>query len=481
MSDLPGYTVTIGNRASASLSARSDSTGFLIGLALKGPINEAKLVTSSTQYEEIFGPRSTGFERLYDYVDVAFREGATAIYVVRLGHEGKIASASKEAVDTESKKSLKITAIYPGEWGNNLKAKIVLATTFTVTVEYEGSTVETSPAFTTKAEAVAWAVGSSYIRIEELSEGTIPKTQTLTLSGGEDGHTEVASTDAVTGLAAFKGDLGPGQVAAPGYTTEAFYLAVLAHAASKNRRALLDGPNTGTQGTIISAATALRGAPSSAARFGAMLAPWAIVPGVSLGTTRTVPYSAVQMGLTARAEAEGAGADDAVAGVKRASARYATGLTQTYAATAREELNTAGVIVAVLVRGTPTTFGNKTLVNPVTDPTWVNFANSRLVMAVAAAVGNIMEGFEFDKIDDLGHIFSDLEGSIVGVCTEFYLEDALYGQTPQEAFSVNCGPSINTEATIAKGELKAQVVIKASPNGEELSAEIIKIAISEPV
>lgn len=453
----------------------------MLGYSEKGSDTAPTLVISLADAAEKLGGRLSDAPLLYDSLDVAFREGASAIYVGRIVGTGAKA-ANSVLVDSESKKVLNVSAKSKGVWGNSLKVKAAVSgETFTLTVELSGTVVETSPTLTTSLEAVEWSKNTSkYVTLEANAESTKdPKVQTVELTEGDDKHSSGTTANLETAIALFTRDLGPGQIAAPGFTSEAVQKVLLAHAAANNRRALVDDPDTPTASTIAGHAVALRSVPSNAARFGTMLAPWAVVPGLSSSTTRTVPYSAVQMGLIARAAAEGRTANEAVAG-KLGKARYATGLTASFTDAQLEELNNSGVIAAKLVRGIPTTFGDRTLTNATTDSNWRGFAASRCIMDVASRASIVMENFDFAQIDGHGYVFKKLEGALSGeACMPLYLQDALYGQTPQEAFQVNTGADVNTPASIAAGEIKAQITLRVSPSGEFLTTEIVKVATTE--
>jgi hypothetical protein len=479
---LPGHTVTIGERVAAGVAAPSTANGFMVGVAERGSVTEPILCTSLTDAEAKIGGRVATYPYLWDALDVAFREGASAVYVGRADPEGNKTSA-ETLVDSESKKVLDVEANSPGEWGDELKVKVAASgEVFTLTVELEEVVVETSPELGTLQEAVEWAqTASSYITLALNGESAKnPKTQSVELKGGEDDF-EAKTADVEAALELFAHDLGPGQVASPGITTEAVREAVLAHARDNNRRALLDDEDTSEASTLSANAVALRSVEGNAARYGTCLAPWAKVPGLSANTYRTVPCSAVQMGLIARAESEGATPNQAAAG-KRGRARYATDLTQSFTDEDLETLNDGAVTAARVISGVVTTYGDRTIVNPTTEPNWASFAASRLVMGVAALADEVLSDYDFEQIDGRRLVFKKLEGDLAGrACMPYYLANSLYGQTPEEAFSVNTCPDVNTETTIAANEIKAQIAIRVSPLGEVLTVEIVKVPTTESV
>jgi hypothetical protein len=452
----------------------------MIGVCAKGPTDEPIKAISLADAIDHIGERVSANPYLYDALDCAFREGASVIYIGRaVGAEAAI--ASKDAVDASSKKTLKFLAKSPGEWGNNLKVDTTLtAGSIVIVVKLSGTVVETSPSLDTNAEAVEWGKSSSeYVDVEDTSAGEgggDAKTQSITLAGGKDDIAGVSTAQIETALGVLTKDLGPGQVAAPGFTTEAIHKALLTHAAANNRRVLLDDPIATTKSELMSHATALRG-PN--ARYGCLLGSWATVPGISLGTTRKVPYSGIQLGLIARSEAEGNNPNKAAAG-PRGKSKYATGLVTLFTDTERGELDDAGVNAAILVRGIVTTYGNVTLVNQTTEPNWKSFSSSRLVMGVAAKASEVLESYDFEQIDGHGYVFKKLEGDLKGAaCMPFYLDNALYGTTPDEAFFVNTGPDVNTPASITAEEIKAQIGIRVSPTASFLEVEVVKVPTGE--
>lgn len=477
MSPAPGHVVSIGDRAASPIAAASTSNGFLVGVCEKGPTGEPIKAISLADAIDSIGERLSTNPYLYDALDCAFREGASVVYIARaVGAES--ATASKAAVDAGGKTAFTVKAKSPGAWGNDIDVAITLSGGSVTLVVKEGSTtLESSPALATSAEVVEWAKSSTYVTVVIGEEAaTDAKTQTLELEGGKDDIAGVSTTQIETALNVLTKDLGPGQVAAPGFTTEAIHKALLSHAASNNRRALLDDPVESTAAELVSHATALRG-PN--ARYGCLLGSWVVIPGLSLGTTRKAPYSGVQMGLIARSEAEGNNPNRAAAG-PRGKSKYATGLVTTFTDTQRGELDDAGVIASILVRGVVTTYGNVTLVNQTTEPNWKSFSASRLVMGVAAKASEVLESYDFEQIDGHGYVFKKLQGDLSGAaCMPFYLDNALYGTTPDEAFFVNTGPDVNTPTSIAAEEIKAQIGIRVSPTASFLEVEVVKIPTTE--
>jgi len=481
----PGEETVLGERPAARTAAPSTSAGFLPIFTESGPTDAPEYCVSLAHLESLFGGRLADHPEGYDTADTAFHEGATGIYVKRIVGKNPVA-ASKVLVDGEGKTVATAEAKYVGEYGNNLKVKVTVAgEEATAVIETTaGQVLKSSGAKPTLKALIEWSEGTAIPVLLVAGESEkLPKAQTITLTGGTADLANATATQLDEGLGLLAEDLGPGQVAIPNFAgDEAAQLVTMVHCGLRNRRALLDDAIDADVAELVAHGTALAPAEGDVARFAALFGSWAIAPGLATGTTRTVPYSGVQMGLIARSEAEGNGPGKAVAGSKRGKARWVIGLVKTFTKEERAELSAAGVTCAILKKGVPTTFDNRTLVDETTDPDWVGLSESRLIMGVRERTRQVLEGFEFEDIDGHGYIFNDLAGEIgARACKPYYEADELYGESPEEAFVVNTGPQINTPASIEAEEIKAQVAVRAARTGRFLSAEVVKVPISEEV
>jgi hypothetical protein len=72
--------------------------------------------------------------------------------------------------------------------------------------------------------------------------------------------------------------------------------------------------------------------------------------------------------------------------------------------------------------------------------------------------------------------------ALTGVCQRYWRADALFGETPAEAFAVDTSyPGINTVDTVAAGEIHAQIRLRTSRIGEWVVLNIIKVPLQRPV
>lgn len=277
-------------------------------------------------------------------------------------------------------------------------------------------------------------------------------------------------------LAKLDKSLGPGQVFVPGATGKAVGNQddVLDHAAANNRIALLDAATpTSTAAQLTTQATTL--AASANARYGALFAPAGIIPGLTAGTTRTVQYAAIEAGIMSRNSSRYS-PNVPAAGVNGVS-RSAIDLSATYTDAERESLNTAGVDIARLIYGQVETYGYRTLASVASG--WSNLGNARLNMEIVAKAEAIGERYIFAQIDGRRIKVSQFAAELSAMLVPYYELGSLYGSTAQEAFFVDVGPSVNTDATIAAGELHAVIGVRMSPFAEYVVIEIVKVAADQ--
>lgn len=478
----PGIEIT--SRESTPPRSAPTDTGVwhVVGLTDRG-VAEPTRITSLAEFVEHLGDRTT-YSVLYDAAEAFFREGGNEFYFSRV--VGPSAAAATVILDDASAAdTLRVSANSAGAWGNALNVQIIAGATggtFIVIVTHDTlGELERSPELADKTAALTWAEVSEYVALAEAGSSVLDPAvvASTSLAGGGDDRNNITDANWQTALDALTRDLGPGQVSAPGRTTTAGHQQLLAHAASHNRVALLDLPDSASKSTLSAAAVALRS--SVNARYGAAFGPWAVIPGLALGTTRVVPYSAVQAGLIARFQAIGGSPNEPAAGVYGV-AQYAVGLSQPgWPDADRQDLNESGVNLARVLYGSVRTYGYRSLVDPVTARPWLMFSNGRLAMAIAAEADVIAERYVFAMIDGRRQKIAEFGGVLTGMLAGYYQQGALFGDIPEDAFDVNVGADVNTVARLAAGELRAVLTLRMSPFAELVTLEIVKIATTEVI
>ncbi len=465
---MPGVKVKIESASTAAFNAAATGKWFCAQLLEKGSVTKPILATSMQEFKELCGGR-VPYSSMSDAAETFFEEGGSELFLARVVGKTPLA-ASHILKDAEAGEALKIAAASVGEWGNSLEVEVVKiggGEEYKIVVFETGNAtaVLESPTFKTQVAAVTWAEGTPLVTVTVGSGKKNPTTLAKTaLAGGTYDAAEVEPEEWEAALGRFDAELGCGQVSAPGITSEAVLKAVEAHAEANNRTAYIDLPDSPASATLISEAAPLRAA--TGARRSAAYAPWAYIPGLAAGAPRKVPYSAVQAGMTARNDGGSTPppCGEAVAGTN-GHPRFATGLSQSWTAQQREELNTGSVNVArVMPNGSIETYGNRTLVKPEVEPAWEEVSSARLYMQIWSAGEELMAFAVFKNIDPNNILLSKIEGGLSG-----YLK-SLGGVL--ETYSVSTGPAVNTKATKARKEVVANIEVEPSAIAETASLSI---------
>jgi phage tail sheath protein FI len=440
----------------------------MVGLAdrgvVTGPITADLAVTSLADFTSKYGARQS-YSVLYDAVEAFFAEGGNRVFISR--YAGPAATKASAAVPVAGTK-FTATAKSVGAWGNNLTVGVASGV---ITVYENGTPVEVSPAQADVTAAQAWSTGSRYIDVTPVGSGALTDTVPVALTGGADDRVNATDTQRQAALDRFARSLGPGQVLLPGDTRTQAHQMLAAHANANNRFALLDAPDTATASTIIATAGTDRALGRDQARHAQLLAPWVTAPGTVSGTTRSIPPSAVQAGMIARSDSTTGNPNRAVAGANGIS-RFATGVKATFTDTDRSSLADAGVNV---ILSTPDagvlTYDDVTLVDPALNPEWLGAGGNREIMSLISDALGVAGAHMFAQNE--GPLSLDaFNGDLKAVCLQHKARGSLYGATPEEAFRVETGSTVNTPTSIQNRQLKAAVAVKISPNNRQVTVQI---------
>lgn len=483
----PGTEVILRDSTSPRSVPVDTGVFFACGLSDRG-LTQAIAVSSLTEFVTKFGARQS-YSVLYDVMDAFFREGGRKAYISRV--VGPAATTGLLTLNDRAGTplpTLRADAFGPGAWSSGITIQIangVATNTFIVTIRESGNVVEVSPDLATPDAAVAWSQTSNYIRLVNLNSATAapnnnPAVLAATaLSAGNDDRASIVDAQWTAALGKFDKGLGPGQVAMPGRTTSVAHTDLVLHASANSRVALLDTSDTAVVATLQGFATTLRGG-SLFEKWGAFFSPWIKIPGLTIGTTRIVPPSGTVAGLIARNDALG-NPNQPAAGANGVS-KFAIGLSQVaWDETNRGSLNSSGINVFRELQGGVRLYGFRSAVDQVVEPKWLQFNGVRTVMSYLSEADEIAESHVFKQLDGEGIEISKYGGELTGLAAQYYDKGALFGSTPEEAFSVEVGPSVNTTATIANGELHAVVGLKTSPFAERVYVELVKVGVTEAV
>jgi hypothetical protein len=486
---LPDVIVTVTSAAAPATEPSDTGQAFFVGVTQRGRTDQSMALSSLQDFLTYCGQRLVS-SVLYDAVETFFSEGGRVLYVSRVFGAGA-ATATLNLLDSGAAIALVVKAGQggqqdPGTWANGAAgglsvAVVSLSSGYQIQVLLNGVQVEASWPLVTQQDAINWSQQSKYVTIA-LGAGTIAPAVAgaANLAGGTDGSSTV-DADWQAALDRISSVLGPGQICAPGRTTSAGQLQLLDHAQKANRFALLDGQDTATDSTLSSQAASLYAAPNNGRRYGQLCAPWDVIPGLTVGTTRTVPPCARLAAQYAVVDALG-NPNQAAAG-KNGKAKFVQDLSQPkWTDTQRLSLNNAGVTVSRRrFAGSIMTYGFRTLADQQQDAQWSMAPNVRCVMAYVAQAKVVGDNHEFDQVDGGGRELASFKGDLTGPALQLFGVGALFGATPAEAFLIDTGPGLNPPTNLAAGIMTAAVKLRTSPGAEQVQIQIIKTPITQSV
>lgn len=479
----PGVNVSVRTASAPTGPSRDTGTWYVVGQAERGPVDRPVLVRNMTDFETYFGDR-VAYSELWDCMDVFFHNGGLRSYVQRYvgpaATQGTLVLEDRAGVPLDT---LTVDSIEPGAHSADIAVQIAdgdADDTFEIFVYYRDALKERSGDLASPTEAVAWAAATSrWITVTDEDSATASPNNNpavlakTALSAGTDDRASATDTHRTNALALMGKELGCGQVSVPGATTDAIHTALNEHAAATNRTALCDAVDDGQEATLVAAAVAFR-ADNDEPERSELHAPRLIVPGLTAGTTRTVPMSPAIAALMARND--GVYGTSVPAAGRRGRLSYALDVTYEFTDDERETLNEAGVNIVRPLFGPMTMYGYRTLS---TDQNWISLSDQRLRMEIVNDAYILGEEFVFDQIDGQGHTIAAYGGALTAMLAGYYNRGALFGATPDEAFQVNVGDSVNTIETLANRELRAVLEVRMSPFAEMVVIEIVKTPITQ--
>jgi hypothetical protein len=147
----------------------------------------------------------------------------------------------------------------------------------------------------------------------------------------------------------------------------------------------------------------------------------------------------------------------------------------------RQTLNNSGVNVIRNMLGGFRNYGYRSLANPVTLPSWLDFGNVRYLMSLVSRCQAVGERYVFSQIDGTGNTQADYGADLASLCQADWAAGQIFGDVPETAFNVDTGPSVNTPTVIANNELRANVSVRPSPMAELVTILIVNTPITQVV
>ena len=455
--------------------AAQTGTWHIAALAERGRTDAPVLLYSLNDYDKWFGGRVSYGQR--DAVETYFRNGGVAVNMIRIvGPAATVATVNLPGA--ASAPSLAIDAA--GAGASTLTVSVeVSGSLFTLKVFEAGILLMVSPPYASPAEAVNWSNDNPYVRVRAVGSVIPVASAAVSIAGGTDDRASVTDVHRIAALNRIPSGAGPGQVSIPGATTSAAHIGVALHAKANNRFALLDAPNSSVTADLVAASTAARaGLTDLEQTYCFLVEGWAYIPGVAVGTTRTVPPSSIVAALMAARDALTGNPNDPAAGANGLPS-YMLGLARSnWSDTDRGELNDVGVNVFREIARSQRLYGYRTLVDiNSTEGGWLSASNARLRMAILSAADAISESFVFSQLTKAK--IAEYNGVLSGMLLGYYNLGALFGDTPEEAFVVDTGTTVNTPTTLAERRLSAVIGVRMTEFAEIVYMEFVKIPVNE--
>lgn len=473
---IPGVLIQELDAAPLSAARLRLSTPFVIGELGRGSLTPT-FVRSMRDVVRTFGVRTTDTAHTHDWLDAYFRDGGSEACLVRLLGAAPV-KASVELDDNAEAVALTVTAIEAGVWANGAAGGLsvdvdVDGTDFEVKIYLDEELVERSGMVADGAAAAAWAAAnSSLVTITDGPGGDPVATVAPTnLTGGDDDFDGITQTEITAALESIPASMGPGAIVLPGRTGTTEQLAAAEHGSARNRIVRADLPNTSTVGTLTAAAATLR-ASDHADRID-ILAPMAVVPGLTQTGIRYVPASALRCAAESRNEAAGISPNQPAAG-EWGKTDYAQDVAVTWGESDLESLYEAGINVLRFVDGELKLYGARTAADPDENPAGVSLGAARLRMAVREIARFRAEQVVFTEVDSGGVVLGTLKGQISGDIKSRYAKSL---------WPVNlAGDPVAVSAELVDGDTpgtyEIEVLVKFRPAG---SAEVVNVTISRTV
>ncbi len=485
----PGVYIEELEASSRPVEGVGTAVAAFVGLAAEGPLHTPTLVTNWTQFTNAFGGFTPGCYLAHS-VYAYFNNGGGAAYVVRVGQDTTPDDVrpARAALTTGGERPLEaytIESLLPGETGSGITVDVQhpdgdgSSETFRLEVRH-GDQHEVYEDLTTSRRQrnnVVTAVNekSTLIRLVEREErrGAAierPAAGQVVLTGGGDStavEAPIAPEQYVgdardrTGFAGLESVETVTMVLLPDLMSEyqrghldleqvkAVQLALIGHCERMgDRMAILDTPPDLDAQRVRDWRVDVTGYDS---KFAALYWPWIKVLDPGSGNTVFMPPSGHMAGVWARSDAE--------RGVHKAPAnevvRGAVDLQTNITRFEHDLLNPVGVncIRAFPGRGIRV-WGARTLSS---DPAWRYINVRRLFNYVEGSIlaGTSWVVYEPNDQDLWGRVKRTIRTFLYRV----WLDGALFGATPEQAFYVKCDDETNPSEVIESGQVVCEIGI----------------------
>jgi phage tail sheath protein FI len=474
----PGVYVEEVEAGSRPIEGVGTAVAAFVGLAARGPANTPTLVTNWNQFTSTFGEFVEGSylaHAVYGY----FLNGGGAAYVVRVGADGVMPTASAELPSAEKgKPAFRVAALESGPAGNDISVDVETSGeaaegNFKLVVKQGGKVVETFDNVTagkgkTNVATVVKSQSKTIVIEETGGALAVPAAGSVSLAGGGASvPARVSPSDYVgnssdrTGFAGLEAVDEVTMLSVPDLVAvyeqgiidleglQAVQLAMIAHCELMGDRvAILDSP-PGLNAQQVKEWRVDKAGYDS--KYATLYWPWVKVFDPLSGQAKFVPPSGHMAGIWAR--------NDDTRGVHKAPAnevvRGAISLELNLTKAEHDQLNPVGIncVRAFPGRGIRV-WGARTISS---DPSWRYLNVRRLFNYIEESIFEGTQWVVFEPNDI--RLWGRVKRTINAFLLRVWRDGALFGATPDQAFFVVCDETNNPPEVRDAGQLIVDIGI----------------------
>ena len=482
---MPGVVVTTAVRTGPTgVTIAPSSTWFVAGTAERGSTTAARLVTSLSDFEAMYGDYNASYT-LHQHVRTFFEEGGARCYVARaVGASTTLGTRSLNA--SGATPALRLDAANAGVWSSRVKAEVIAGSgsNFIVRLYYDDVLVYATPEVADASSAAAAINSSSTASIYVTATALAGSSALVTAAPAalSAGVAATTPTDAqlVSALDLFGSELGAGAVSIPESFSGTTYAGVIAHADAMNRIAVLGfDPASDASAAVTTAATY---ATSDGADATAFYFPHVTIPSAGSVTLTISPesYVAAKRSLAHNSK----GAWQAGAGLL-SKADFVTGVAQTVDKTAGDTLDAGRVNAIRVIQGTVRIYGARSVSSDETNFRYITYRD--LLNHIVVEAEKALEDLVFSTIDGRRTVFGRTEARLVGLLEPIRLAGGLYeafdvdGNQVDPGYSVEVSDALNPVTQLAEGLVKARIGVRVSSVGDRIELVIVKSNLTSSV
>lgn len=493
---MPGVSIQTAVRVGPSAATSVEtSQAFFVGKTARGPIGEAKLVTSLAEFEAIYGGYAS-YSYMHPTVETFFEEGGTRAYIGRVS--GSAATTGVRTLDTTAGAGgtavMTISANGPGDWSQDITVQCVnpgtASGTFIIKI-FDGSELLYSTGNCTTVTQAVGRINSSPTASKVVVAADLGAASNLVphndasavaLSTGDDDESSVVVADYVTGLNLFLESFGTGVVACPESSHTTVQSGLATHANNYNRIAFLFGAFDDTIAEAKTAGQTLAAADLHAEHV-AYFYPWVYAPTSTAGVNRLIPPVGYAAAKRAVAHTQ-VGAHKPGAGLISV-ASFVNGVAIDIDKSNGDALDEAYVNAIRIINNTIRVYGARSLSPDTTNFRYITAQD--VVNKVVVDANRSLEDLIFSVIDGRNTVFAAVESKLFAILEPLRASGALFeafdtnGKRVDFGYSVKCDASINPTSQLADGLVKAKVGVRVSSVGDKIEVDIVKSNLTKSV